>query len=198
MAFLSRLDTSATARGRRFQIGRELTRTYSGKIAFGGWYYTARFPDLVDTLSSGAPVQRHGSAGAYVIADETIWAAQNGHSGPLTAFVQLGLGDWRVNQVGSYIGAGLTFVAPFRNGPHDQLGLAIAAARNGSHFTRAQSMMGVVASGETAIELTSRGAWSVDHRAARPTIRDQPGRNEGDAECTGAGPAHRLVALKSR
>lgn len=154
VAFVSRLDTSATSRGRRFQVGRELARTYSGKIAFGGWYYTARFPDLVDTLSSGAPVQRHGSAGAYVIADQILWAAQRGSSGPLTAFLELGLGDVRVNQVGSYIGTGLTFIGPLRGHAHDQLGLAIAAARNGSHFARSQSALGVIAAGETAVELT--------------------------------------------
>jgi porin len=161
-AFLSRPDTSTAPRSRRFQIGRGLGRTYSGKVAIGGWYYTARFPDLVDTLPSGGPVQRRGSGGVYVIADQTVWAARGGSPGPLTAFVQLGVGDWRVNQVGSYVGAGLTLTGPFRHREKDQLGLAVAAARNGSHFARAQVALGVVASGETAIELTyvaQLGSW---------------------------------------
>jgi porin len=162
VAILSRPDSAGAPRGRRFQIGRGLARTYSAKVAIGGWYYTARFPDLADTLPSGATVERRGSGGAYLIADRTVWAARGGSPGPLTAFVQLGLGDGRVNQVASYAGAGLTFTGPFRHRATDLVGLAVAAARNGSHFTRAQSALGVAAAGETAIELTyiaQFGSW---------------------------------------
>jgi porin len=162
VAILSRPDSTAAPRGRRFQIGRGLARTHSAKVAIGGWYYTARFPDLVDTLPSGSPVEHRGSGGAYLIADQTVWAARGGSPGPLIAFVQLGLGDGRVNQVGSYVGAGLTFTGPFRHRAMDLVGLAVAAAGNGSHFARAQSALGVMAAGETAIELTyiaQFGSW---------------------------------------
>jgi porin len=78
------------------------------------------------------------------------------------AFVQLGLGDGRVNQVGSYVGAGLTLTGPVRRRAKDVVGFGVAAARNGSHFVSAQAALGVVAAGETAIELTyvaQFGAW---------------------------------------
>jgi porin len=162
VAILSRPDTSAAPRSRRFQIGRGLGRSYSGKVAIGGWYYTARFPDLVDTLPSGAPVEHRGSGGAYLIADQTLWAARSGSPGPLTGFVQLGLGDGRVNQIGSYLGAGLTLTGPIPQRTNDLVGLAVAAARNGSHFVRAQPAAALATSGETAIELTyvaQLGSW---------------------------------------
>lgn len=154
VAILSRHDTSAVPRRRRFQVGRGLGRSHSAKVAIGGWWYTARFPDLVDTLPSGAPVTRSGSGGVYVVADRAVWVARGGSPGPLTAFVQLGLGDGRVNQVAGYLGAGLTLDGPFRHRAEDLVGLAVAAARNGSHFIRAQAPLGAVAPGETAIELT--------------------------------------------
>ena len=162
VAILARPDTAAAPRGRRFQVGRGLARMYSRKVAIGAWYYTARFPDLVDTLPSGAPVEHSGSGGAYLITDQTLWTARSGVPGPLMAFVQLGLGDGRVNQVGSYVGAGLTLTGPVRRRAKDVVGFGVAAARNGSHFVSAQAALGVVAAGETAIELTyvaQFGAW---------------------------------------
>ena len=162
MAFRSRGDTTPLPRDRRYRIGLGAGRHYSGKIALGGWYYTARFPDLVDTLSNGAPVQHHGNGGGYVLADQTLWAAGSGRPGLLTGFMQLGIGDHRVYQIAGYTGAGLTFTGLFANRAHDELGLAVAAARNGSHFARAQSAIGIRAAGETAIELTylaQFGTW---------------------------------------
>lgn len=142
VAVLARPDTAAAPRGRRFQVGRGLARTYSRKVAIGAWYYTARFPDLVDTLPSGAPVEHSGSGGAYLVADQAVWTARSGIPGPLTVFVQLGLGDGRVNQVGSYVGAGLTLAGPVHRRAKDVVGLGVAAARNGSHFVGAQAALG--------------------------------------------------------
>ena len=72
----------------------------------------------------------------------------------LTVFVQLGLGDGRVNQIGGYLSGGFTLKAPFPSRTQDALGLAVAAARNGSHFKRAQPMGAAPAAGETSLELT--------------------------------------------
>jgi porin len=164
VALLARPDTAGMPRHRRFLIGRGLPRPYSGKLALGGWYYTAQFPDLLDTLANGEPVRHRGSAGAYLIGDETVWSARAGRPGPLTAFAQLGIGDGRVNQIGGYVGGGLTLTAPFagRGRAQDQLGLAVAAAFNGSHYERAQIAAGTPAASETSVELTylaQLGAW---------------------------------------
>ena len=148
LALLARPDTGGGGepRHRRFAIGRGLTRSYAGKLALGAWYYTARFPDLVDTLPNGTRVQHRGSGGAYVIGDQKV--------GSFTVFAQLGLGDGRVNQVGGYVGGGVTLTGPLASRAQDALGLAVAAARNGSHFERAQAAAGVPAAGETTVELT--------------------------------------------
>jgi porin len=91
-----------------------------------------------------------------------VWSAGPGRQGALTAFVQLGIGDPRVNQIGSYLGGGFTLAAPRPSRAQDELGLAVARARNGSHFVRAQSSPEPVVAGETAVELTylaQFGAW---------------------------------------
>jgi len=161
-AILSRSDTLGEPRHRRFQVGRGAPRPYVGKIAVGGWYYTARFPDLAETLPNGAPVRHRGSGGAYLIGDQTVWSAGRGRPAELSAFVQLGLGDGRVNQVGGYVGGGLTVTAPFTGRAQDEVGLAVAGALNGSHYDRAQAAAGTAAASETAVELTylaQLGSW---------------------------------------
>jgi porin len=154
VAILSRPDTLGAPRHRRFQIGRGAPRAYSGKIAVGAWYYTARFPDLSESLSSGEPVQHRGSGGAYLIGDRTVWSAGRERPAALSAFVQLGLGDGRVTQVGGYLGGGFTFTAPFAGRAQDEVGLAVAGALSGSHYDRAQAAAGTPAASETTLELT--------------------------------------------
>src|SRR6266566_4774102 len=154
VALLARPDTVGAPRQRRFRIGRGRARAYGGKLAIGAWYYTARFSDLVDTLPNGASLQHRGSGGVYLIGDLTV--------GSLTAFAQLGLGDGRVNQIGGYVGGGFTLTAPFSRRAQDALGLAVAAARNGTHYERAQTAAGGTAAGETSVELTylaQLGSW---------------------------------------
>lgn len=94
-----------------------------------------------------------GSGGAYLIGDKTVWA-DPGRTPLVTAFAQLGLGDGRVNQVGGYLGGGVTLVGAVRGRTQDEIGLGIAAALNGSHYEQAQANAGLPAAGETAIELT--------------------------------------------
>ena len=162
VALLSRPDTVGLPRHRRFGIGRGSARPYRAKIALGGWFYTAEFADLVARLPNGAPVQRHGSGGGYLLGDQTLWSPRGGGLGRLTVFAQLGLGDGRVNQIGSYLGGGLTLNAPFPSRADDELELAVAAAGNGSHYERAQTAAGVPAAGETTVELTylaQLGSW---------------------------------------
>ena len=154
LAILQRPDSGTMSRNPRFLIGRGLSRTYTGKIAIGGWYYTARFADLVDTTASGSAAGHRGSAGAYAIVDRTLWSASCGGAASLSAFAQLGFGDSRVEQIGSYGGGGLTFIAPIASRAHDELGLAIASARAGSHYERLQMESGLRARAETTLELT--------------------------------------------
>ena len=64
------------------------------------------------------------------------------------------MGDGRVNQIGGYLGGGFTIAAPFSGRAQDELGLAVAAARNGSSFESARAAAGAAAADETAVDLT--------------------------------------------
>jgi porin len=154
VAVLDRADSANMPRDRRFQIGRGMVRTYLRKVALGVWHYTASFPDLADVLPNGSPVQRRGSTGAYLIADQTVWTAPRGGARVATAFAQLGFGDSRVNRVGGYFGGGLTLTDPLPRRAQDQVGLAVAAALLGSHYKRTLTPARAAVASETALELT--------------------------------------------
>jgi porin len=170
VAFLSRPDTGRAPRDRRFMIGRGAARPYADKLAFGAWYYTGRFPDLADTLVTGAPLTHRGSRGAYIIGDHTVWSGRATSPVALTAFAQLGVGDSRVNQIGGYFGSGLTLTGPFAGRADDELGLAVAAASMGSHFRRAQSAADEPAPAEITIELTYL-AQAVSRLSIQPDLQ---------------------------
>src|SRR5258705_7322858 len=128
VALLERPDTTSVPRQRRFGIGRGLMRSYVAKLALGAWYYSTRFSDLSDTT------RHRGSGGAYLIGDLTLRS--------VTAFAQLGLGDGRVNQIGGYVGGGLTGTAPFASRSHDMAGVAAAGARDGGRLGGPQTGRG--------------------------------------------------------
>jgi porin len=156
VAFLDRPQLGARGSSRRLRIGRQSNLgEYDQKIAIGGWYYTATFDDLSATQSNGQPVPHHGSGGFYAVADKLLYTDSDNPARKLTGFVQAGRGDYRVDRFGRYLGAGLTAPGLVANRPSDELGLAVAYARNGSHYMNAQRTQGLpVTNAETAIELT--------------------------------------------
>src|SRR5437773_5414368 len=167
VALLARPDTVGVPRQRRFGIGRGRARPYGGKLAIGAWYYTARFSDLVDTLPNGASMLHRRSARLYLIGDLTVRS--------LTAFAQLGPVVRRASESGGSRGGGFTFTAPFSSRAQDALGLAVAAARNGTHHERAQTAAGGPAAGETSVELTylaQLGSWLT----VQPDVQYEIGR----------------------
>jgi porin len=140
----------------RFRIGRASgLPPYEAKVAVGGWYYTATFPDLTETAGTGEPVAHPGSGGLYALADSVLAHAHHDDNRQLTAFAEVGLGDQRVNRFRAYVGAGLVATGPIARRAGDELGVALAWARNGSHFTSLQERAGVLMDrAETALELT--------------------------------------------
>jgi porin len=156
VAFVDRPQLGARGSSRRLRIGRQSSLgEYQQKVAIGGWYYTATFDDLSATQSNGQPVQHRGSGGVYAIADKLLYTDPGNPARKLTGFVQAGLGDYRVDQFGTYLGAGLTVPGVIASRAADELGLAVACARNGSHYMNAQRTQGLpVTNAETAIELT--------------------------------------------
>ena len=153
LTFPNNGDAAAAA---EFHIGRNANLPpYDGKIAVGAWYYTARFNDLSAVNADGNPVSRRGSDGAYVILDHTLLRGADASTQRLAGFLQLGAADQQVNRFGVYIGAGLVATGALPGRPDDQLGIAAAMARNGSHFLAGQLAAGQpVDATETAIELS--------------------------------------------
>lgn len=156
-AFLKR-PTSAEQRPPtiRFRIGRASgLPPYDAKVAVGGWYYTATFPDLTEQAGDGRPVTHPGSGGLYALADTVLVRAQHDGNRQLAAFAEVGLGDQRVNRFRAYVGTGLvaTGLLPGRSG--DELGAALAWAQNGSHFMSLHEQAGVPTDrAEAAIDVT--------------------------------------------
>jgi porin len=140
----------------RFRIGRASgLPPYDDKVAAGGWYYTATFDDLSTVEANGTPRQDHGSAGAYVVGDATLYRSKTDRRRRLTGFVEAGLADARVNRFGSYVGAGSVATGPVPTRPADELGVAIAIARNGSGYLDSRRRIGKPTERfEAAIELT--------------------------------------------
>jgi porin len=153
-AYLER-PGNAEPRNRRLRTGRfsELT-PYDDKYAIGLWHYTATFEDLSATAASGEPVQHRGSSGGYLLVDRLLTRSSTPPGPRIAAFLQLGAGDARVNRFGSYVGAGLV-VSGLIPGRHDELGIAVASARNGSHYLEQQEQLGApVQKSETVVELS--------------------------------------------
>jgi porin len=140
----------------RFRIGRASgLPAYDNKVAAGGWYYTATFDDLSNVDANGTPRQHHGSAGAYVVGDFMLFRSKTDLTRRLTGFVEAGLADARVNRFGSYVGAGFVGSGPVPRRAADELGVAVAIARNGSGYLNSRRRFGEpTQSFEAAIELT--------------------------------------------
>jgi len=153
-AYLER-PGNAEPRNRRLRTGRfsELT-PYDDKYAIGLWRYTATFEDLSAMDSSGEPVQHRGSSGGYLLVDRLLTRSPDPSGPRIAAFLQLGIGDARVNRFGSYAGAGLV-ASGLLPGPQNEVGIAIASARNGSRYMEQQEQLGTPAQrSETAVELS--------------------------------------------
>jgi porin len=156
VAVLDRSELTTRPASGRSRIGRQANLgEYDEKFAIGAWHYTGTFNDLSEMQADVQPVQRHGSSGIYLLIDQVLHRDPDQPARKLTGFVQAGLGDYRVDRFGSYLGVGLTAVGPFAGHDTDELGLSAAYARNGSHYISAQAMQGLpVTAAETAIELT--------------------------------------------
>jgi porin len=153
-AYLER-PGNAERRNRRLRTGRfsEL-EPYADKYAIGFWRYTATFEDLSATDAGGEPVLRRGSSGGYLLVERLLKGSSAASSPQIAAFLQLGVGDARVNRFGSYAGAGLVASGLFP-GAQNEVGIAVGSARNGSHYLQQQQQLGTPAQrSETVVELT--------------------------------------------
>jgi porin len=156
VAFLDRPSPTTRPPSQRFRLGRRaMLGEYEAKVAVGGWHYTASFDDLSETQADGQLVRHRGSSGFYALIDRLLYKNPSRPDQKLSGFVQAGVGDNRVNRFGSYLGAGLTATGVPEGRIADELGLALAYARNGSHYMSVQQMQGLpVTNAEKTIDLT--------------------------------------------
>ncbi len=144
---------------------------YQDKFAIGAWYYTAAFDDLSQMDALGRPLRHRGSRGAYLVVDKMIYRLGTHPDRAVTAFIQAGIGDARVDRFGSYIGAGIEAAGLSASRPQDEIGAAVAIARNGSHYMAAQAALGTPARrAEIAYEVTYL-AQIADWIALQPDIQ---------------------------
>ena len=113
------------------------------RLGLGSWYYTRQ----LDTFDG----QRDHSNGAYAFADVGLGEAGGGN---WASFVRAGRANDDTNPFGAYYGAGITFTGKLFK-EDDQVGLAIASARNGNAYLASEELAGNHwDKTETAIELT--------------------------------------------
>ena len=156
VAFLGRPTADDQPTNAKARLGRfSNLPPYDDKFAIGAWHYTAGFDDLSALQSDGQAVRRHGSSGAYLIADRLLSRDAADTDKRTTGFLQLGVGDPGVSRFGYYLGAGVVASGVLGRPATDELGLGVAMARNGSHFIDSQRRQGnSVRRSEIAIELS--------------------------------------------
>ncbi|MGN6738568.1 carbohydrate porin [Dyella sp.] len=151
----------------RLRIGRNaMLPMYAGKLAIGAWHYTATFDRLAPGSSTA---QQHGATGYYAVADGTVARDPHDSRRSLSLFAQIGAGDPAVARFGRYLGAGAVLAGPFAQRPQDELGLAIAIARNGRPYRQQQAPQPTTAT-ERSIEL-SYLAQATDWLAVQPDLQ---------------------------
>lgn len=128
-----------------------------GKLALGGWNYTARFDDLIDTDAQGKPLRRR-NRGAYLLLDYPVWKRDPETGRGVNVFLRSGTATPDVNQFAYAADAGITLRAPFAQRPRDMLGLGLTYERGSSKFRRAAA-----AAGEPAVD--SEMSVELDYRA---------------------------------
>ncbi len=170
-AYLYRPLATEQPHNRKFRIGRNCCGIYTGKLAFGTWYYSATFDDLTRVNPEGLPARRHGSRGFYALSDWTVYQDAKDNDRAVTLFGQLGIGDPRVDRFAYYTGSGLTFSAPFPGRKEDEFGIAVSAAHNGTPFIKAQRNQGISSQrSEVSLEMTYLAQLGT-HLAVQPDLQ---------------------------
>jgi len=137
----------------RARIGRfSALAPYRDKLALGTWRYTGTYPDISPAGSLGV---KHGSSGAYAVGEWRLLGREDDALRTLAAFMQLGVADPTTNRFRTYVGLGVVGIGWVLGRPRDQLGVAVASARNGSPYLQSQWSQGRPATrAETTIELS--------------------------------------------
>lgn len=166
---------------------------YFGKFAVGVWGYTTKL-ERFQRVGSPVPRTRRGTAGAYVLAEQSVFFERSDPLQGLSVFARGGLADDAVNPLDGYLGGGLVYrgALPGRGG--DRLALGVAAAHLSRPFRTSLAAGGRRGDPwEVAVELTylARLAPGLSLQPDVQLVLD-PGRAPGIADAWVVG--GRLVA----
>jgi porin len=123
---------ASSNRQERYRLGRSEEPDYAGKAALGAWIYTSRFETIRQDPDSG--VDRQLSYGLYLIGEYQVYREPGDPVQGLTAFARLGWADPQVNRFDFYAGWGLVYAGLLPGREDDSVGVAVAAAFNGSDY----------------------------------------------------------------
>lgn len=138
------------------------------KLAAGAWHYTEKFERIDDTLLGSSAPRQDASSGAYVLADLALWQHPTDTDRQVEAFARVGVASADVNEYDSSAQLGIIVRQPFGASQEESLGFAVATARTGEPYRRAQrALRAPLEDAETAIEITYR-------RALTPWLTVQP------------------------
>jgi porin len=145
------------------EVGQQASDQRVRKIAVGAWAYSAAFNDLVQLDAQDVPVRRHDNTGAYVLSELRLWDGGLDDEVRVDSYARAGWANGGINRFDKSFALGIVATGLLPTRPADRLGLALAIARNGGHYRRAQELEGMATdASESAIELTYRaemGEW---------------------------------------
>ena len=129
------------------------------KLAAGAWHYTEPFERIDDALLGSPSPRKDSSSGAYALADLTVWQDSLDSDRRVEAFARIGFASDTVNEYDSSAQVGIILRQPFTRRTQESLGFAVAAARTGDPYRRAQRALGSpIEAAEAVLEITYRYA----------------------------------------
>lgn len=122
----------------------------TGKLAFGGWYYTTESDDV-----DSNKLTKHHNNGVYMVGEHQLYHTKDGKD--LTGFIHFGFADKDVNQFDYAWSTGLVYTGLIPGRDDSQLGFGVAGAHSSSKYRDASLVGGTrLDVAETALELTYR------------------------------------------
>ena len=115
--------------------------TYEDKVALGVWHDSRRLPEA-GAAGDGADTPRYPSEGGYVIGEWRLFGRGADAKKQLSGFAQFGFASPATNRFGSYFGGGLVSTGWLFGRDADQLGFAVASARQGATWRRHAALAG--------------------------------------------------------
>jgi porin len=140
------------------------------KFGVGGWTYTGKFDDLIQTDVAGLPLRRSDNHGVYFVAESDIMREAGDGSRGLAAFLRAGVANGHINQFSSCFAGGCVYTGLIPGRENDHCGLAFGVAHNGREYLDAMESAGSpAAAAEVVIEFTYR-ASVMDWLALQPDL----------------------------